>query len=103
MVMQPTVFFGCCSNTVSSYFVHTMYIQSNCFSDDIDIKYVFVTGFFMHIIWLNSWKLQTCLLYQVCKWQVKPHVSTLLKMRQRCIRQLDFIINQMMIEEYKTY
>jgi hypothetical protein len=21
----------------------------------------------MHIIWLNSWKLQTCLLYHVCK------------------------------------
>jgi hypothetical protein len=57
----------------------------------------------MHIIWLNSWKLQTCVLYHVCKWQVKVHVITLLGMRQRCIRQLNCITKQMMIGEYTTY
>jgi hypothetical protein len=45
MIMQPTVFYGCCSNTLCSYFVHMMYVHSTCFSDDIDIK-----GFFYWIL-----------------------------------------------------
>jgi hypothetical protein len=57
----------------------------------------------MHIIWLNLSKLQMYLLYHVSGWQMKHLVITLLGMKLKFIKLLDFIVNQMGTGKHSAY